>query len=76
MPEMDGFTLLETMRADPQWCELPVIVLTGGDLTTEQRARLTEFNHQMMQKGLFDQDRLIGMLRRALQRLQPTTGAG
>ena len=29
MPEMDGFTVLETMHADPELSRIPVIVLTG-----------------------------------------------
>ena len=29
MPEMDGFTVLETMQTDPELSRIPVIVLTG-----------------------------------------------
>ena len=29
MPEMDGFTVLETMHEDPELSRIPVIVLTG-----------------------------------------------
>lgn len=31
MPEMDGFTLTETIRADDQICETPIIVITSSD---------------------------------------------
>ena len=31
MPEMDGFTVLETMHADPELSQIPVIVLTGEE---------------------------------------------
>ena len=38
MPEMDGFTVLETMQADPELSRIPVIVLTG-----ERSAELRSF---------------------------------
>lgn len=31
MPEMDGFEVLETLRADPKFADLPVIVVTGRE---------------------------------------------
>lgn len=31
MPEMDGFQVLESLRADPRFRELPVIVVTGRE---------------------------------------------
>lgn len=31
MPEMDGFQVLESLRADPNYCDLPVIVVTGRE---------------------------------------------
>lgn len=39
MPEMDGFSLLERMRANDQYRDLPVIVLTASGVEkTEQLA--------------------------------------
>lgn len=35
MPEMDGFEVLKHLRSDPELQKLPVLVLTGKDLTTE-----------------------------------------
>ena len=41
MPDLDGFTLLSNMRSKTELNDLPVIVLTGADLTAEQHAQLT-----------------------------------
>lgn len=39
MPEMDGFALIETLRADPRWADLPIVVLTAqGRERDHQRA--------------------------------------
>ncbi len=35
MPDMDGFTLVEQLREDPQWRNLPVILLTSTAIQNE-----------------------------------------
>ncbi|NIP79020.1 MAG: response regulator [Gemmatimonadetes bacterium] len=40
MPEMDGFALAERLREDPAWRHLPVVVVTGKELSGEERTRL------------------------------------
>lgn len=40
MPEMSGIELVERMRADPRWAELPVVLLTArAHLFDEAQAR-------------------------------------
>jgi CheY-like chemotaxis protein/anti-sigma regulatory factor (Ser/Thr protein kinase) len=50
MPEMDGFDLLDALRSDGQWREIPVLVLTAKDLTDEDRARLNGGIERILQK--------------------------
>ncbi|NIP81038.1 MAG: response regulator, partial [Gemmatimonadetes bacterium] len=40
MPEMDGFALASRLRQDPRWRHVPVVVVTGKELTAEDRAKL------------------------------------
>jgi signal transduction histidine kinase/CheY-like chemotaxis protein len=40
MPVMDGFGVIERMRAHPEWSRIPVIVCTAKDLTEADRQRL------------------------------------
>jgi CheY-like chemotaxis protein len=40
MPEMDGFELLEALRASPDWSAIPVLVMTAMDLSKEERRLL------------------------------------
>ena len=41
MPVLDGFGFLAEMRANPDWQEIPVIVVTAKDLTPEERTELS-----------------------------------
>lgn len=71
MPEMDGFAILEKMRSSPVLREVPVIVVSGADLTAEQKQRLNEFGQQMLTKGALKEKDLISTLERALKRVKP-----
>jgi len=53
MPEMDGFTVLEKMRADEVSRNIPVIVLTGQQLTAEDMERLNCGVASVLGKGMF-----------------------
>jgi signal transduction histidine kinase/CheY-like chemotaxis protein len=50
MPEMDGFELLDALRSNDGWREIPVLVLTAKDLTDEDRARLNGGIERILQK--------------------------
>lgn len=51
MPELDGFELIKILRAQPDTCDIPVLVLTSKDLTREERALLDGNVDEIMQKG-------------------------
>jgi PAS domain S-box-containing protein len=40
LPEMDGFGVVEAVRARPDWGQLPILVVTAKDLTEGERRRL------------------------------------
>lgn len=56
MPNVDGFTVIDTMKADPTMSRIPIIVVTAKELTAKERARLSG-EITLLQKGSFlDQD--------------------
>lgn len=70
MPELDGFGVLEAMRADPRTRDIPVIVITGQTLTETEMARLSHGVATVMSKGLFDLDETLARLEAALKHKQ------
>ncbi len=70
MPEMDGFTLLEKMRSSEKLREVPVIVVSGGDLTLEQQKMLQDFGQRMIQKSALNEQQLLSTLERALKHVK------
>ncbi|PIR21605.1 MAG: hypothetical protein COV45_02365 [Deltaproteobacteria bacterium CG11_big_fil_rev_8_21_14_0_20_47_16] len=50
MPGMDGFQLVETLRGDPKYHNIPVIVLSAKLLSDEERKRLLVSNVSFLTK--------------------------
>ncbi len=71
MPGLDGFKLLEQMRDRPEMRHTPVIVVSSGDLTADQRAQLTAFGHRLIGKSSLSEAELLDTVQRALQRVRP-----
>jgi threonine synthase len=66
MPGMDGFEVLEALKADDKVKDVPVIVITAKELTSAERARLSGQIDMLMQKGSFtDEELLEEILKRA-----------
>ena len=40
MPDVDGFEVIDALRADPRTAAIPVVVLTAKSLTAQDRRRL------------------------------------
>lgn len=59
MPELDGFAVLELMKADEQLKHIPVIVITAKDLTATDRQRLYGHVEALLEKGDFMEDDLV-----------------
>jgi PAS domain S-box-containing protein len=51
MPEMDGFEFLAEARGRSEWREIPIIVVSGLDLTPADRERLSGNVATVIQKG-------------------------
>ncbi|MBE0681278.1 MAG: pyridoxal-phosphate dependent enzyme [Anaerolineales bacterium] len=59
MPEMDGFAVIEALRANPETATIPVIVATAKELTPDEKNRLGGQIQSLMQKGDFLNDEFL-----------------
>jgi len=66
MPEVDGFAVLDALRADEATQDIPVIVVTAKALTPEERDRLTGQIEALLQKGAFMDNELLDDVSKAL----------
>jgi threonine synthase len=59
MPGMDGFQVIEVLKADQELNQIPVIVLTAKELTPRERERLSGQIDALLQKGSFLDEELL-----------------
>ncbi|RPJ26103.1 MAG: helix-turn-helix domain-containing protein [Chloroflexi bacterium] len=66
MPELDGFGVLEAMRANESTRDVPVIVLTGQVLTERDMARLNRGVATILEKGMFSVEDTLAQIEAVL----------
>ncbi len=74
MPELDGFGVLEAMRARPSLRDIPVIVVTGQVLTEAEMARLNQGVAAVLGKGLYNLEESLAHLDAALTHQRKLSG--
>ena len=73
MPRLDGFAVIEHLRQDAQYRQLPVIVLTAKTLTAAEYARLDQSVRAVIQKRGLDRGTLIEELQGLLRAYRDST---
>jgi signal transduction histidine kinase/DNA-binding response OmpR family regulator len=63
MPGMDGFEVVETLRAEPDTRSVPVVILTSKSMTRQDKERLRGRITYVARKAEFDLSGLAGLLR-------------
>ncbi len=64
MPGVDGFTVIEEVRADPAIADVPIVVLTAKEMLPADRERLAGRISFLAQKGAFGRAELVGLIGR------------
>jgi PAS domain S-box-containing protein len=67
MPRLDGFGVIESLRADPKTCDLPIIVISAKELTAKETQRLKKTVTQVMKKQGFQGEKLVDEINNVLK---------
>jgi CheY-like chemotaxis protein/signal transduction histidine kinase/HAMP domain-containing protein len=59
LPDMSGFDVLEAIRDDAKLRDVPVVVFTGKELTSEEDTRLRNLARSVVVKGVESPERLL-----------------
>jgi CheY-like chemotaxis protein len=59
LPDMSGFQVLEKLRDTPSLTDLPVVVFTGKDLSSDEDSRLYTLARSVVVKGVESPERLL-----------------
>jgi signal transduction histidine kinase/CheY-like chemotaxis protein len=66
MPGVNGFDVVAALNESPDTAGIPILVVTGKEITVEDRAKLGPFVTTIMPKADFDADRFTAEVRRAM----------
>lgn len=67
MPGMDGFSVLEEMKAKSEEVDIPIIIVTAKELTPFEQASLEGRINGLLIKGDFLGDELVGQIDNSLE---------
>jgi PAS domain S-box-containing protein len=67
MPRLDGFGVIESLRADPQTRDLPIIVISAKELTADESDRLKKSVAFVMKKQGFEGGKLMDEINNVLK---------
>jgi signal transduction histidine kinase/DNA-binding response OmpR family regulator/HAMP domain-containing protein len=67
MPGMDGFSVLDEIEKRPEWRHIPVVILTGKDLSTNERDLLQGRVRDVIAKGSVSAKDLASVVRQTLR---------
>jgi CheY-like chemotaxis protein/HAMP domain-containing protein len=59
LPDMSGFELLATLQGEPALRDIPIVVFTGKELTTEEETRLRAVAKSIVLKDVQSPERLL-----------------
>ena len=75
MPVMNGFDFIQELRKNKSWQDIPVVILTAKDLTSDDREQLRHAVAGMVMKGSAAGRRLISAIQALDARPATTFGS-
>jgi len=66
MPGMDGFSVVQRLRAQERWRYLPIIILSGADVADDQRQKLNKLIQEFIEKGHFSKEIISNTIKKVI----------
>ncbi|QRR00374.1 response regulator [Dyadobacter sandarakinus] len=74
LADMNGLDLLDTIKKNPEWDHLPVVVNTAEDLSQADLSRVMKYAHPVVMKTRKSNERLLDEVKLFLKKIQPKNG--
>ncbi|MCF0055624.1 response regulator [Dyadobacter sp. CY356] len=71
LSDMNGLDLLDQIKQEPKWANLPVIINTAEDLSQEDLSKVMRYSHPVVMKTRKSNDRLLDEVNLFLKKFQP-----
>ena len=68
MPQMDGFDVIQRLQHNETWKKIPVVVLSGKELTSEEWEKLNAYTKDFVKKAEFTQGTLSNTIKQILRK--------
>jgi signal transduction histidine kinase/DNA-binding response OmpR family regulator/HAMP domain-containing protein len=66
MPGIDGFAVVQRLRSQERWHNLPIVILSGADITIEQRQDLNKLIEEFIDKGHFSKELISSTIKKII----------
>lgn len=68
MPQMDGFDVIQRLQRDEAWKRIPVVILSGKELSNEEWDKLNAYAKDFVKKADFTQGTLSNTIKQILRK--------
>jgi signal transduction histidine kinase/DNA-binding response OmpR family regulator/HAMP domain-containing protein len=66
MPGMDGFAVVKRLRSQERWRDLPIVVVSGADISDGQRKSLNTLTQEFIEKGQFSKEIITSTIKKII----------
>jgi CheY-like chemotaxis protein len=68
MPQMDGYDVIQRLQRNDAWKDIPLVVLSGKELTNEEWEKLNAYATEFLKKTDFTQETLSATIKQILHK--------
>ncbi len=66
MPGMDGFAIVKKLRSQERWRDLPIVIVSGAEITDGQRKSLEGLIQEFVEKSQFSKEIISSTIKKII----------